>query len=159
MDIKSNINYSNWSLRNNNHMIEFFHHLKREIWKTLSTSENNGVWGYTVCVCVLVKSLFRCDTHSKVIIQLICEQWVGQLSEVCLTEGTDTVNVLQIHLFIQVWRPLTVKLWPVPKKDTKSSNSNLEYSALKWRLSVNVNRHFMYTDLSFCVLDDTPDNL
>lgn len=51
-------------------------------------------------------------THTKLPVELICEQRVGQLSEVELAEGGHTMDVLQEGGARQFRDPLTVKLMP-----------------------------------------------
>ena len=55
----------------------------------------------------------KTGTHSIFVIELVCEERIGQLSEVGLAERADTVNVLQVHILIEIWGSLTVKLTPV----------------------------------------------
>lgn len=52
------------------------------------------------------------STHSKLVIEPVGEQGVGQFSEVGLAQGGDTVNVLEVNVFPQVWLPLCLKLLP-----------------------------------------------
>ena len=50
----------------------------------------------------------RC-THCKLVVQLVGEQGVGQLSEVQFTQGGDTVDVLHVDSLSEVWNYLTVE--------------------------------------------------
>lgn len=52
------------------------------------------------------------STHSKLVIEPVSEQGVRQFSEVGLAQGGDTVNVLEVNIFPQVWLPLCLKLLP-----------------------------------------------
>lgn len=57
-----------------------------------------------------VKCLRLWATHSKLVIQLVCEQGVGQLSKISFTQRADTVDVLQVHILVQIWTPVALKL-------------------------------------------------
>ena len=52
------------------------------------------------------------STHSKLVIEPVSEQGVRQLSEVGLTQGGDTVNVLKVNISPQVWLPFSLKFLP-----------------------------------------------
>lgn len=51
-------------------------------------------------------------TYREFLIQLVGEEGVGQLSEVQLTQGAHTVDVLDVHVFGQVRDLLRVELVP-----------------------------------------------
>lgn len=50
------------------------------------------------------------NTYREFLVQLVGKERIGQLSEVELTEGAHTVNVLDVDIFSQVWDLLGVKL-------------------------------------------------
>lgn len=51
-------------------------------------------------------------TYSKLVVELVREQRIGQLSEVKFAQWADAVNILHVHVFRQVWNIFTVKLMP-----------------------------------------------
>ena len=51
-------------------------------------------------------------THGKLVIEVVGEQWVGQLPEVGLAEGADAVDVLQVQILVEVRTGFIVKLTP-----------------------------------------------
>lgn len=51
-------------------------------------------------------------TYSKLVVELVREQRIGQLSEVEFAQRADAVNILHVHVFCQVWNIFTVKLMP-----------------------------------------------
>lgn len=53
-----------------------------------------------------------CITHGKLVIEVVGEQWVRQLPEVGLAQGADTVDVLQVHILVEIWVGVVVKLTP-----------------------------------------------
>lgn len=63
--------------------------------------------------------IIKQQTHSKLVVQLVCEERIGQLSEVELAEGAYTVYVLHVHVFRQVWNILAVEF-------VSGHNNNME---------------------------------
>ena len=55
-------------------------------------------------------------THRELLIQLVGEQRVRELSEVQLTEGAHRMDVLNIRLFRQVGDMLRIKLMTNPER-------------------------------------------
>lgn len=98
---------------------------EKTFWTYLNMSNRNT--SFSVSECFLLFAHTECNpgvhvsellssktgTHSIFVIELVCEERIGQLSEVGLAERADTVNVLQVHILIEIWGSLTVKLTPV----------------------------------------------
>lgn len=96
------------------------------------------------------------NTHSKLVIKLVCEQRVGQLSEISFTQRADTVDVLQVDILVQIWRPVTLKVSPgwVHRSASTHHAAQFRHAGL-----VQGNKVDSTVYLSFWMLDETPDNL
>ncbi len=69
--------------------------------------------------------------YSKLVVELVREQRIGQLSEVEFAQRADAVNILNVHVFRQVWNIFTVKL--VPDQDEMQQQNRIHGHAYKER--------------------------
>ncbi len=71
--------------------------------------------------------------YSKLVVELVREQRIGQLSEVEFAQRADAVNILNVHVFRQVWNIFTVKL--VPDQEEMQQQNRIHghaYKEHKW---------------------------
>lgn len=64
------------------------------------------------------------DTHSKLVIQLVGEQWVRQLPEVKFTQRTHTMYVLHVQVLGQIRDIFTVKFMPGKERETRQDRND-----------------------------------
>lgn len=60
--------------------------------------------------------------YRELLVELVGEQWIRQLSEVEFTERANTVDVLDVNIFGQVRDLLRVKLMPDGRNKDKATN-------------------------------------
>ena len=114
-----------------------------------------------LCIYINILSLQRWFfTHSELVVQLVREQRVRQLPEVSFAQRADAVDVLQIHILVQVWVPVTLKLpLVVGEQEVFTFTDKGSWRGTHTHTHTHKHTQGHTTCLSFWMLDDTPDNL
>lgn len=87
----------------------------REIASALKYRDINmvkGFWNPHFAACLNITHAKARITYSKLVVELVREERIGQLSEVELAQWANTVNILHVHIFRQVRNIFTIKLMP-----------------------------------------------
>lgn len=65
-------------------------------------------------------------SYGEFLVELVGEQWVGELSEVELAQRANTVDILDVNIFGQVRNLLRVKLVPSKRNQRDKIKRDLQ---------------------------------